>query len=51
MVQRISDLLPVYMEYENILREFVHFQIVLAEVYYDVLLFLYKARNVFGKPG
>jgi hypothetical protein len=51
MVQRIGDMLPVYMEYGSVLRDCVRFQTVLAEVYYDILLFLYKAKNVFSKPG
>ncbi|KIW86271.1 hypothetical protein Z517_01666 [Fonsecaea pedrosoi CBS 271.37] len=50
-IEDISDKVSLYAEYEKLLKGHVRFQAALAEVYYDTLVFLHKAKTVFSKRG
>jgi hypothetical protein len=47
MMEQIGDKLAVYQRYEKMFPESELFQIALANVYYDIILFLCRARTVF----
>jgi hypothetical protein len=51
MVERLSDSFSLYREYEGLLGSSGRFQEALANVYFDVLMFLKKARLVFLTKG
>lgn len=51
MLQKLGDDLEIFREYENILRESIPVQEILANVYYDIFVFLHKAKKVFRKRG
>ena len=51
MLQALGDDLEIFREYENILRESKPVQEILVDVYYDIFVFLHKAKNVFRKRG
>ena len=51
MIEKLSDSFSRYQEYEVLLREDERFQEALAAVYYDILVFLKKAKEVFTARG
>ncbi|OAL21718.1 hypothetical protein AYO22_07660 [Fonsecaea multimorphosa] len=50
-VEDITDKVSLYAEYESLLKGDLRFQAALADVYYDTLVFLHKAKTVFSKRG
>ncbi|OAP62379.1 hypothetical protein AYL99_04582 [Fonsecaea erecta] len=50
-IEDISDKVSLYAEYENLLKGDLRFQAALADVYYDTLVFLHRAKIVFSKRG
>lgn len=51
MIEGLSDSFSRYQEYETILIGSQRFQSALAAVYYDILVFLKKAKSVFTTKG
>jgi hypothetical protein len=51
MIERLGGSLSVYQEYENLLSSEQHFQETLADVYFETLVFLKKAKSVFARKG
>ena len=51
MIERLSDSFSRYQEYEVLLRGDERFQEALAAVYYDILVFLKKAKQAFTARG
>jgi hypothetical protein len=51
MIEILSDSFSRYQEYEVLLGSNQRFQEALAAVYYDILIFLKKAKNVFTTKG
>jgi hypothetical protein len=51
MIERLSDSFSRYQEYEVLLGSSQRFQEALAAVYYNILVFLRKAKNVFMTKG
>ena len=51
MIETINDTLSIYSQYEQLFLNIDRFQAALADTYYNTLLFLYKAKTVFAKPG
>ena len=51
MTERLSDSFSLYREYEGLLGNSRRFQEALADVYFDVLMFLKKAKLVFMTKG
>lgn len=51
MVERLSGSCTLYREYEGLLGQNERFQEALGAVYYDVLMFLKKAKSVFMSKG
>jgi hypothetical protein len=51
MVERLSSSFSLYQEYEKLLGNNKRFQEALAEVYFDTLVFLRKAKTVFTTKG
>ncbi|KAH8806116.1 hypothetical protein F5884DRAFT_469786 [Xylogone sp. PMI_703] len=51
MMEEIGDLLPLYERYEQMFADSVAFREALTNMYFDVVLFLCKARSVFKSNG
>ncbi|KAK6508347.1 hypothetical protein TWF506_010441 [Arthrobotrys conoides] len=51
MLQKLGDDLEIFREYENLLKESIPVQEILADVYFDIFNFLHKAKKVFRKRG
>ncbi|KAF3109592.1 hypothetical protein TWF706_001450 [Orbilia oligospora] len=51
MLQKLGDDLEIFREYEDILRKSIPVQETLANVYFDIFVFLDKAKRVFRKRG
>ncbi len=51
MMEKIGDKLAIYQRYEEIYAESEPFHVALADVYYDIILFLCRARTVFKSNG
>jgi hypothetical protein len=51
MIERLSDSISRYREYEVLIGSNQRFQTALAAAYYDILIFLQKAKTVFTKKG
>ena len=51
MIERLCDSVSHYQEYEVLLGGNRRFQEALAAIYYDILIFLKKAKNVFMTKG
>lgn len=51
MIERLSDAFSRYHEYEILLGRNQRFQEALGSVYYDVLVFLKKAKKIFTARG
>lgn len=46
MISKIGDVVSIYNRYENIVGQELSFQRALSDVYYDILVFLHKAKIV-----
>ena len=51
MIERLSDSFSLYQEYGVLLGGNQRFQEALSAIYYDILIFLKKAKNVFMTKG
>ena len=51
MIENLSTSFSLYQEYEKLLGSNKRFQEALAEVYFDTLVFLQKAKIVFTTKG
>ncbi len=51
MMEQIGDILPLYERYEQMFDDSVPFREALANMYFDVVLFLCKARTIFKTNG
>jgi len=51
MIERLGPSLSLYQEYEKLLSNSQRFQEALANVYFDILMFLKDARSVFIIKG
>lgn len=51
MMEQIGDKLAVYQRYEKLYPESEPFQIALSDVYYNITLFLCRARTIFKSSG
>lgn len=51
MVERLESSFSLYREYEALFGDSERFQIALAAVYYDILMFLKEAKLVFMSRG
>ncbi|KAK6512251.1 hypothetical protein TWF481_001141 [Arthrobotrys musiformis] len=51
MLRKLGDDLDIFRQYESLLRESVPVQRALEEVYFDIFIFLAKARKIFRKRG
>jgi hypothetical protein len=51
MVEKLSSSLSIYQEYEQLLSNSQRFREALAAVYFDILIFLKKAKLVFMTKG
>ncbi|KAK6333311.1 hypothetical protein TWF718_011128 [Orbilia javanica] len=51
MLQQLGDDLEIFRKYEDILKKSIPVQEILATVYYDIFMFLHKAKQVFAKRG
>jgi len=51
MMEQIGDILPLYERYEKMFADSVPFRESLANMYFDVVLFLCKARTIFKSNG
>lgn len=51
MMEKIGDKLPFYERYEEMFADSESFRGALANVYYDIILFLCRARKVFKTGG
>jgi hypothetical protein len=51
MIERLSDSFSRYQEYEVLIGNSQRFQAALAAAYYDILIFLKKAKTVFMTKG
>lgn len=51
MIEKLSDSFSRYQEYEVLIGSGQRFQAALAAAYYDILIFLKKAKTVFMTKG
>lgn len=51
MMERLGSSVSVYQEYEKLLSTEQHFQEALADVYFETMVFLKKAKAVFSRKG
>lgn len=51
MMERLGSSLSVYQEYEKLLSSEQQFQETLADVYFETMVFLKKAKTVFSRKG
>ena len=51
MIERLGGSLSVYQKYEKLLYNEQQFQETLADVYFETLVFLKKAKAIFSKKG
>lgn len=51
MMEQIGDILPLYERYEQMFADSLPFREALANMYFDVVLFLCKARSIFKTSG
>jgi hypothetical protein len=51
MLEHIGDLLPVYEQYEQMFADSPSFRQALANMYFDIILFLCRAKDTFRSFG
>jgi hypothetical protein len=51
MISKIGDVVSIYNRYENFIGQELSFQRALCDVYYDILVFLRKAKIVLKTNG
>lgn len=51
MMERLGGSISVYQDYEKLLSSEQQFQETLADVYFETMVFLKKAKAVFSKKG
>ena len=51
MMERLGSSVSVYQEYEKLLSTEQQFQETLADVYFETMVFLKKAKAVFSRKG
>jgi hypothetical protein len=51
MMEQIGDMLPLYERYEQMFADSISFREALGNMYFDVVLFLCRARTIFKTKG